>query len=146
MCQKENNNNAKKRQHLTRKERDIIEHLYNKQKRKPAEIARELGKDRSTISREINRGLVEQKTINPYVSRNPKVPDYLTFFVYVADIAQRKHDEKASTKGPKPKITQDIRLKKFLEKAINMKYSPEVLAHRIAENQNMHKYDIFLHR
>lgn len=134
MCQKENNKSDKKWQHITKKERYLIEHLYNKQKLKAAQIARELGKNRSTICRELSLGKVEQLKVNPYVSRNPNVPDYLTFYVYVADIAQKKHDAKAGKKGPKPKISQDAKLKKYLEKTINMKYSPEVLAHRIAQN------------
>ena len=151
MCQKENNKSEKKGQHLTKEERSIIEHLYNKQKLKPAQIARELGKNRSTICRELSLGKVEQMMENPYVSRNPNVPDYLTFYVYVADIAQKKHEERAGRKGPIPKITHDTKLKKYLEKAINMKYSPEVLAHRIAQNPMFKtkictNNDLLLHR
>lgn len=132
MCQKENNNKEKKGQHLTKKERDIIEHLYNIQGKNISEIAGELGKNRSTILREFERGKVEQMKPNPYVSRNPKVPDYLVFYRYAAEKGQRLHDEYKRQKGAKPKI--DIKLKKYLEKAINLKYSLEVLAHRIAQN------------
>ena len=134
MCQEENNSKEQKGQHLTKRERDIIEHLYNIQGKNLSEIARELGRNRSTILREFERGKVEQMKPNPYVSRNPKVPDYIVFYRYAAEKGQKLHDENMSKKGPKPKIAHDIKLKKYLEKAINMKYSPEVLAHRIAEN------------
>lgn len=45
--------------HLKIKERELIEQWLNEDK-KPAEIARLLGRSRSTISREIKRGKVPQ--------------------------------------------------------------------------------------
>ena len=135
LCQKDNNKSVGKGQHLTKKDRDIIEHLYNKQHMKPAQIAQEMGKDRSTICRELSLGKVEQMKENPYVSRNPNVPDYLIYYVYVADIAQKRHDEKAKGKGPPLKILQDDKLIRFIEKGIKLKYSPEVLADRIAKSK-----------
>ena len=52
-------NEPKKYGHITRDERVIIYHLLE-QKVKPAEIARQLGRTRSTISREIKRNTIRR--------------------------------------------------------------------------------------
>ena len=49
------------------------------------EIGRILDRDRRTIQREIQRGSVVHRRLNPYASRNPAVPDYLDTQVYAAD-------------------------------------------------------------
>ena len=54
-----------------------------KERYKPKEINR----DRRTIEREIQRGKVTKKIENPYVSRNPKVPDYIEKTFYSAKVA-----------------------------------------------------------
>ena len=133
MCQKDNSKKEKIKQHLSYEDRIKIEHMVNVQVLKYAQIARELGKNRSTIGREIRRGLVEQIKLNPYVSRNPKVPDYLTFYRYDALKAQKDYDAKASKKGPLVKIDQQ--LKEYIGDRLKKKYSPEVISYEIKQNQ-----------
>ena len=77
MSQDEYNTNTRKRKRLNMAEREIIERLL-KQGRSKGEIARTLGRDKSTIKREIRKHSVPQRKANPYVSRNPKVADYST--------------------------------------------------------------------
>lgn len=57
-------------------------------------IAAYLDRDRRTIEREIKRGTVSKKIENPYVSRNPAVPDYLIKTYYPAQKAQEYADKK----------------------------------------------------
>jgi len=74
---------------ITFEERLLLEHLYNKQKKNYREIGEELGKNRSSIYREIKRGLVE--VLNS---------DLSTRIDYSAIIGQKRKDEKSSNKGP----------------------------------------------
>lgn len=68
-----NTNQTRSFTHLDFKERQLIEKWLNEDVNK-AEIGRRLGRNRSTIHREINRGKVEQiKQINGY---NKKVTVY----------------------------------------------------------------------
>ena len=70
-----NTNQNRSFTHLDFKERQLIEKWLNEDISK-AEIGRRLGRNRSTIHREINRGTVEQiKQINGY---NKKVTVYLS--------------------------------------------------------------------
>ena len=48
--------------HISYEERLIIEHLYNKQGKGVVEIAKELGRNQGSISREIRLGLVSLLT------------------------------------------------------------------------------------
>jgi len=50
---------------------------------------------------------------------------------YDFDIAQRKYDINATTKGPELKIDKNHKLVKFIEKKAKEKYSLEVIAHLI---------------
>jgi IS30 family transposase len=56
MCQDNYTTKEKKGKHLTWEDRQVIEHLYNIQDKSYSEIADELGKHRTTISREIKKG------------------------------------------------------------------------------------------
>ena len=80
MCQKDYNTKKRKWKQLTQKERDLIEHLYNVQKKNYTEIAKELNKHRTTISREIRLGLVSNLT-----------SELVEVYFYSAQIAQDKN-------------------------------------------------------
>lgn len=124
MCQKQYNTKQKEWKHIIWEDRIIIEHLYNVQNKNFTEIGIAVKKDRTTIGREIKRGLVE--ILNS---------DYTTKNVYSADIAHQKHDMNASAKGPMLKIANDHELAIFIEMKIKEKYSPEVIANMIEENE-----------
>lgn len=88
MNQKYNTVKRKKWQHLSERERREIELLY-KEGYKAKDIARALGRDRRTIERELKKGMKSKKILNPYVSRNPNVPDYLVKTFYEAKKSTR---------------------------------------------------------
>ena len=132
MCQNNYTTKSQKGKHLTWEDRKIIEHLYNIQGKSKKEIAEELGKHRTTISREIKKGKVE--LLNS---------DYSTRDEYVAKRAQEVYDRNATAKGPKIKIAKDHELSEYIEEKIKKgKYSPEVIAKKIKEDD---QFDIKLH-
>ena len=104
MCRNNYTTKNKKGKHLTWEDRKIIEHLFNIQDKSKKEIADELGKHRTTISREIKKGKV--KLLNS---------DYSTREEYVAQRAQEVYDRNATAKGPKIKIAKDHELADFIE-------------------------------
>ena len=125
MGQEKSNTRERKWKQISEKERYKIE-VMRKAKMTPKEISAQLGRDRRTIEREIERGSVIQRRENPYVSRNPKVPEYIDEMVYCADVGQRKHEEKAANKGQGLKIGHDHALAAYLEEKIGKeKYSPD---------------------
>lgn len=123
MCQTNNITEDVKGKHLIYEERRIIEHLYNIQKKKPSEIAIEMNKHRTTIEREIKRGLVDNLTA-----------DYREIKVYSAEVAQEDYNNKGTAKGAKVKIGKDYKLEEYIEAGIKGNRSPEVLAYGIKEN------------
>ena len=86
-------NTTKKREckHLSFAERKIIEKSL-KNGLTPREIALNLFKSKSTITREIKRGTVTYSKINPYYSRNPDVPDLIEVTEYDAKVAQERYE------------------------------------------------------
>lgn len=67
--------------------------MISKNEKKWKGIANDLSRDRRTIKREIKKGALTKQIENPYVSRNPKVPDYLSKTVYLADKAHAYADK-----------------------------------------------------
>lgn len=125
--------NTKKRkwQQLTERDRYKIE-AYIAAGQSKASIAKLLGKSRRTIQREIKMGLTEQKRLNPSNSKSVEQGLYITEWVYLADAAQRIHDERAARKGRGLKIGHDLRLADFIEKKIKEdKWSPDATIGRI---------------
>jgi IS30 family transposase len=123
----------KKWKHISEKERYKIEALFV-QGLTPAEIGASLTpkRDRRTIERELMRGMVEQKRINP--SNNKNAPLYITKRVYLADRAQRQSEETAANKGRGLKIGCDHKLAKYLEQKIGLeKWSPDAAIGAIKE-------------
>ncbi len=110
--------NTKKRtwKQLSEGERYKIEALSHKGV-PPCEIAKELGRDRRTIEREIARGLTVQRN-----------SDLTERKVYLADVGQRKHEEAGANKGRGLKIGHDHKLAEFIEDKIkNEKWSPDAV-------------------
>jgi len=99
---------------LTEQDRYKIEALTQRGV-SPKEIGRQLGRDRRTIERELNRGMTKQLTTH-LTEKN----------VYLADTGQRKHNENASNKGRGLKIGHDHKLAQYLEQKIGKeKWSPD---------------------
>lgn len=89
-------------------------------------------RDRRTIEREQNLGLVEQKQMNPSFKKNEDM--YLTVQVYKADTAQRRHEERSANKGRGLKIGYDHKLAKHIETKIKKdKWSPDAIIGNIKE-------------
>jgi IS30 family transposase len=105
--------------HLTKRDRIAIEN-YLKIHMTKTQIAKEIGCSRSTINREIKRGLYDRNV------------DWNVEKHYSADIGQNIHDEKATTKGAPLKIGNDWDFVRYVEdKIINEKYSPDSIIGRI---------------
>ena len=132
MCQNnntttKNNDKVKKKKHITYEDRIRIEILYNRQptsKKNLSSIARELGYSRSAISREVKRGLYEKLT-----------SELVKINAYSSDIGQSIHDDKGALKGPNLKIGKELELAEYIEEKIKEKYSPEVIAYWIKNDE-----------
>jgi IS30 family transposase len=108
MGQEQNITVQKKWEHLSEKDRYKIEALFQ-EGLIPSEIGRNLtpNRDRRTIERELARGMVNQRD-SLWRER----------MVYLADVGQRVHDEKAANKGRGLKIGHDHDLSRYLEQKI----------------------------
>ena len=122
MEQEKYNTKKIKWEQISEKERYKIEAL-SQQGLTPAEIGSALTprRDRRTIEREIARGVTLQRN-----------SDLTEKKVYLADVAQSKHDEKAANKGRGLKIGHDHKLAEHIENKIkNDKWSPDTVIGRI---------------
>jgi len=118
MGQGNSNTKERKWEQLKEKDRYKIEAL-SRQGLTPAEIGEILKpkRVRRTIEREIKQGLT--------IQRNSDLTERL---VNLADIGQRKHDEKAANKGRGLKIGHDYKLAEHIERKIkDEKYSPDAV-------------------
>ena len=110
--------------HLTLKERFYLEKELKK-KTPVAQIAMDLGFHRSTIYKEIKRGLYEHLDTS-----------YTTTLVYASDKAQNLHDCLSHNKGRKKKLLPDDSYLQKLKKYIGQKhYSPWAARVIVAENK-----------
>ena len=118
------NNTSKKRtwKQLTEKERYQIEGFYRRgMVAKEISEALEPKRDRRTIERELALGMTLQRD-----------SELREKYVYLADVAQRKHNEKASNKGKELKIGNDHKLANHIEKLIKQHgWSPDAVLGRI---------------
>ena len=134
MEQEQYNTKKRKWKQITEKERYKIEALFQ-QGLTPAEIGKALmpQRDRRTMERERDLGLVEQKRMNPSFKKDE--PMYIVEWIYKADVAQLRHDERAANKGRGLKIGHDHNLCRYIEHKIkNEKWSPDaVIGHIKAE-------------
>ena len=115
----------RKWEQITEKKRYQIEALLKANTTK-TEIARMLGYSRRTIEREIKNGLVEQ--LIPCKTPNREKGDMEKKYVYCADTAQMRHEEKAGRKGRNLKIGKDHWQVAFIEEKIKEeKWAPDVV-------------------
>ncbi|NLG05844.1 MAG: IS30 family transposase [Clostridia bacterium] len=122
-----------KRKELTERERYLIE-IYLSEKYNITQIARKMNRDRSTISKEIKRGRVEQ-----YIHNYDAKPTY----VYKADYAHEQYHIRQSEKGRPLKIGNDIHFIKHCEKMIiKHKWSPDAIIGRLKNHGNPFKTNI----
>lgn len=124
MEQQKDTTKRRKWKQLSERERYQIEAL-SRQGLTPAEIGKALipKRDRRTIEREIARGLTLQRDSELRES-----------YVYLADVGQRKHDEKLRNKGRGYKIGHDHELVRYIENKIkNENYSPDAVIGEIKE-------------
>ena len=125
--------NKRKWKAIDEKERYNIE-LLLKQGYKVKDIAQALNRDRRTIERELKRGMVTKKIENPYVSRNPNVPDYIEKTFYSAKVANKNAEWMQTGKGRKLKMLKDKELFKHIEKKIaDDNYAPDAVIGEIKE-------------
>lgn len=115
MAQTDSNTSKNKFKHLLFHQRTLIKFMV-KNGYKPADIARELGVNRSTVSRELKRGSVKQIIAGKTVLK------------YFAETAQEIADRKKTKVGSKPKF---LKCSKFLSHADKLmkeeKYSPDAV-------------------
>jgi len=127
MCRNNCNTKTNSREgfkHLTFQDRIKIEAFYNDEGLKnKAEIARRLDFSRSTISREIKKGLCKKKN-----------SDWTYEEIYSADKGQIIKEKRAERKGPNLVIAGNDKLATYIEEKIDDGYSPEVIAHWIKKN------------
>ena len=122
MEQKKGNTPSRKGKHLNRNERILIEGFL-KASMEETEIVRQLGRNRRTIEREIERGQVEHLN-----------SDLTTSMVYNADRAQDVYDENATAKGPAVKLKSNSTAVEFIRCHIVIrKWSPEAVAARMKQ-------------
>ncbi len=123
MEQQKSSTTSRKGKHLTRKERIQMEVLLRKGYSK-TEIANTLERDRSTISREYQRGKVEHLN-----------SDLTEVMVYSSDRGQDVHDMNGTAKGPQLKLGTNHELVEYVSVHIlEGKDSPAVVAERMREN------------
>ena len=122
MEQQKANTTARKGKHLNWNDRILIEGFL-KAKMTRLWIAEELGRDRRTIDREIERGMVDH--VNS---------DLTVTSVYNADRAQDVHDINATAKGPVVKLKANSTAVEFIRCYIVIKeWSPEAIAARMKQ-------------
>ncbi|MEN7974153.1 MAG: IS30 family transposase [Verrucomicrobiota bacterium] len=122
MEQNEGNTPDRKGKHLKRNERILIEGFL-KAGMAESNIARQLGRDRRTIGREVERGQVEHLN-----------SDLITTMVYNADRAQDVYDENATAKGPVVKLKANSAAVEFIRCHIVIRrWSPEAVAARMKQ-------------
>lgn len=97
---------------ITYKERVVIETLYNK-KMNVSQIAKELGKDRSTIYREIKRGISDAG------------------WGYLAERAQFRSDLYLRTRRMECKLARDSLLRFYVLKRLLDEWTPETVSNMI---------------
>lgn len=113
---------SRKGKHLNRNERILIEGFL-KAGMAESDIAGQLGRDRRTIGREIERGRVEHLN-----------GDLTTKRVYNADRAQDVHDQNAAAKGPAVKLKSNSAALEFIRCHVAiLKWSPEAAAARMKQ-------------
>jgi len=105
----------KRYNHLSMSERDTITTMLSEEK-KLSEIAKVLGRDKSTISRELNRN---------------SSPEYK---LYLSHRAQQRADEKRKQAGKRPRLKSE-RIISYVHTKLKEGWSPEQISGRITIDQ-----------
>ena len=112
-------------QHLNEAEREIIERQLTLGTPKK-QIARLLGRNISTIRREIKRGSVIQRKTKPYISKHADDPGYTESECYFHDVGQRRYEQNRLHCGRKCRYTECREFVQFVEnKMLVEKWSPD---------------------
>ena len=110
---------------LTEKDRYRLEAYFNAGL-KTQEIANRMGCSKRTIERERKRGLATQ--LKPATKDIKNCGEIQPKQVYLADVAQRRHEEKSENKGRNLKIGNDHRLVEYIERKIKKEqWSPAAI-------------------
>lgn len=126
--------------HLNEAERKFIERQLELGTAKKA-IARMLGRNISTIRREIKRGTVAQRKRNPYfgISKNPDTPEYFEYKRYYADTGEMRYRKNRLKCGARCKFVRCKKFMRYAEKKIKEeKYSPDAIV-GYAKKNNLFK-------
>lgn len=136
MSQEQHNTNGRKYQHLNEAERQVIERLTRNGIR-PAEIARVLCRDRSTLCRELRRGSVVQRKTIQSTSKRIEVPLFCEITVYYADAGQREYLRRRENTGAKCRLAECLPfVRYFEEKALSrQKWSPDAVVGEAKTNE-----------
>ena len=109
----------------TEKDRYHLEAYFNAGM-KTQEIVERMGYSNRTIEREWALGLTKQ--LKPASKDIKTCGDFQKQWVYLADVAQRRHEENSAYKGRPLKIGNDHRLVEYIESKIkNENWSPEAV-------------------
>ncbi len=128
MSQLHYNTNEKKYQHLSLKEREFLEIHLQKKDMSVSLIATILGRHRSTLYREIKKGLTELRRKLNYLSYKSVNIKYTTRIVYLSDVAQYYAKQRQGCRAGKYKILKDLDLMRYIDNCLlEYKYSPSAI-------------------
>jgi IS30 family transposase len=118
----------KKNKHILKEDRKIIERMLFAGVQE-AQIIHVIGCTRRTYRREMERGRCEQMD-----------SELRKYYVYSAELAQRKHEAAARNKGRYPKLNNNPALRKFIEKKIKKDlYSPDTALMKVPEENELRR-------
>lgn len=120
--------------HLSSEERILIEKLHCEQHLSVRKIAEEIGRDKSTVSRELRRGLWfasnENGSYRPYRPKRLKTGPWTSGPFYSALAAQRKADRRRRG-SRKPRRMDSDRLRAWVLDSLRRGWSPELIEGRL---------------
>lgn len=120
--------------HLSSDERILIEKLHGERHPGVRKIAEEIGRDKSTVSRELRRGLWfasnENGSYRPYRPKRPKTGPWTSGLFYSAPAAQRKAERRRREPG-KPRRMDSDPPRSWVLDALRRGWSPELIEGRL---------------
>lgn len=127
--------------HLSRKEREFIELHLRKKDMSITRLAALLGRHRSTIYREIKKGLTTQRKKKPYLSNKSPKENYITYSVYFSDVGQRYADLRQGCRAGKYKILKDLELMRYIDKCLlEYHYTPAAIVGGLSASPHTFSY------
>jgi IS30 family transposase len=125
MSQIDSTTKKKKFEHLNLGERKTIERML-KLGRNVKDIAEVLGRNKSSIRREIKRGSVNEYKVNPYISKDPNYPTYVKRKVYYSDEGRKVYEEHRKKCCWEGKQEKNKDLIKFVEDKVKGKWGEKL--------------------